>query len=448
MPLAVHQNYQKHNQVITKNKKTKNSNSQRPMKKLLLLLPILISLHAYAQPQPGDIFREYTWFVPDGIGNEPYLRVCGDGYYQDQTRKGQDLFGDNFVKDGWFTLKNSLDLKDAIKAEIVVEKMLCHDTSTGLGVKFNDGAFRYFQEASGIPAPQDEYTHHFYPITSIPLSDLKAGSEANKFRFTLNKTQRWGMPQNVVYGMVLRVYYKYTKPHTEASLVNLKNGDVLGETHNLDINAKGSVAKVEYIGNYEDLNMEGDGLYKQWHHYYFRGNLKGNIGTTTNGTAYTWNTQWLPDQDPSMQIAARVTDNNGVIYFTKSVDKIGIKRPYKVELGKPYDIPRRWATREREFTTTIDLKGDPMKAEKFMVVCKTWSPGYMNGVYLNDFLLMDRESCKYCYHEIRKEFDHPEWLTKMNFIKTGLTPLVRGKMTHGTEIQYPGFMFLVKYKAE
>jgi hypothetical protein len=137
-----------------------------------------------------------------------------------------------------------------------------------------------------------------------------------------------------------------------------------------------------------------------------------------------------------------------VIYFTKSVDNIGLKRLYKVELGKPYDIPRRWATREREFTTTFDLKGDPNKAEKFMVVCKTWSPGYMNGLYLNDFLLMDRESCKYCYHEIRKEFEHPEWLTRMNFIKTGLTPLVRGKMTHGTEIQYPGFMFLVKYKPE
>lgn len=61
---------------------------------------------------------------------------------------------------------------------------------------------------------------------------------------------------------------------------------------------------------------------------------------------------------------------------------------------------------------------------------------------------MDRESCKYCFHIIDKVIEHPEWLQNMNEIKTGHTPLVKGKMTHGTEIQYPGFMVLVKYKPE
>jgi hypothetical protein len=67
---------------------------------------------------------------------------------------------------------------------------------------------------------------------------------------------------------------------------------------------------------------------------------------------------------------------------------------------------------------------------------------------LNNWLLLDRESCKYCFHIIDKVIEHPEWLQGMNEIKTGHTPLVKGKMTHGTEIQYPGFMILVKYKAE
>jgi hypothetical protein len=36
----------------------------------------------------------------------------------------------------------------------------------------------------------------------------------------------------------------------------------------------------------------------------------------------------------------------------------------------------------------------------------------------------------------------------MNGLKTGKTPFYHGKMQHGTEIQYPGFMVLVKYKKE
>jgi hypothetical protein len=415
------------------------------------LLPFLLlfACSVFAQPKPTDIFREYSWTTPKPSkpGQEPYLRVNGDGYYEDQTRKGQSLFNEGFVVDGWLTLPQNIDLKDAIKAEIVVEKMLCHDGSTGLAVKFNDGKFYEFPEAAGIPAPQAEYLHHIYPVKEIPLTDLKSGENANKFRFTINSKQRWGMPQNMVYGMVIRVYYKSSKAHTDASISSIKNGDVLGEKVDLKIQAKGSVSKVEYIGLYEDLNLEGDGIYEQWHYKYFKGDLTGNMGNSKDGNL-TWNTEWLPEQAKPMQIAARVTDENGVIYMTNAIENLGLKRPYKVELCKPYDQPRRWATREREFSSAFDLKGNANNAEKFRVVATTWSPGYMNGVYLNNWLLLDRESCKYCFHIIDKVIEHPEWLQGMNEIKTGHTPLVKGKMTHGTEIQYPGFMILVKYKAE
>lgn len=171
------------------------------------------------------------------------------------------------------------------------------------------------------------------------------------------------------------------------------------------------------------------------------------IGSSTNGS-FTWNTEWVPEQAKPIQLAARVTDNNGLIYMTKAVDKLTLKRPYKVELCKPYDVPRRWATREREFQTAFDIKGNINNTEKFRIVATTWSPGYLNGIYLNDWLLLDRESCKYCFHIIDKVFDHPEWLQNMNAIKTGYTPLIKGKMSHGTEIQYPGVMVLVKYKPE
>ncbi len=420
------------------------------MKKILFsILLIFIFSKTFTQPKPTDVFREYSWATPESKvpGQEKYVRVCGDGFYEDATRKGNNLFNEGFVKDGWFTLPQNIDLKDAIKAEILVERMLCHDGSTGLAVKFNEGQWRAFPDADSIPKPQSEYLYHYYPIVPIPLTELKTGENANRFRFTINKTQRWGMPQNMVYGMVVRIYYKNSVLPYTVEISSHKSGDIIGENTTLKVPMNNRIAKVEYIGLMDNINYEGDGKYYQWHYNYHRGELVNHIGTATAGE-YNWNTEWIPDQTKPVSLAARITDQNGLIYMTKAVENLSLKRPYKVELCKPFSQPRRWATREMEYTEMFDVKGNPKNVEKFQIAAVTWSPGYMNGVYLNDFLLMDRESCKYCYHLIKKEYDHPEFLSTMNGLKTGKTPLVGGKMTHGTEIQYPGFMVLVKYKPE
>jgi hypothetical protein len=417
--------------------------------KTLLFFGLLFPSLVIAQTQSGQIFREYSWAVPKGIGQEVYVRVCGDGYYGDQTRSGVELFNEGFVRDGWFTLPQPLDLQQATRAELVVEKMLCHDGSTGLAVKFNEGGWHVLPEASNIPQPQADHLHHLNLTIPLPLADLKSNGP-NRFRFTINQTQRWGMPQNMVYGLVLRVYYQPGKAHAEGQISSIKAGDVLGEKVVLQVKNTGKlpIEKVEYLGLYEGLNLEGDGLYRQWHYHYHRGELHDHLGTSAKNEPFVWQTEWLPDQREKMQILARVTDTNGLVFITEAVDGLTFNRNYSVELAQPYDIPKRWATREREFTVGLDLKGTIADAEKFMLVAKTWSPAYLNGLYLNDYLLMAREACHYCYHVIRLESTEVQHLKSMNFLKTGLTPLVKGKMVHGTEIQYPGFMLLVKYRTK
>lgn len=416
------------------------------MKKLLSW--ILLSLFAcsvFTQPRPGDVFREYSWAMPGNGQSESFLRVCGDGDYSEPTSDEWNFFPEGFVEKGWLSLNEELDLEDAIRAEVVVERMLCHDGSTGLAVKFNEGKWHPFPDADSIPQPQSEYLYHYYPIVQIPLSELKSGPDSNRFRFTLNQGQRFGMPQNMVYGMVLRIYYKDTKPHIRAEISGISDGDKLGEEVVLNVKTRSGFSRVEYIGLMDNLNFEGDGVYYQWHYNYHRGELVNHIGSTETGEI-SWNTEWVPDQARAMQIAARVTDKNGVIHMTPAVEDLHFDRDFTVELCKPYNIPRRWATRESEFVSGFDVKGDLSKAESFLVSAVTWSPGYLNGVYLNDFLILDRESCKYCYHIIRIESHETAFLSGMNSIKTGKTPFYNGKMVHGTEIQYPGFMVLVRYK--
>lgn len=410
---------------------------------------VLISLlgGAFAQPVPGDVFREYAWAMPGNGQSESFLRVCGDGDYHEPTSDEWNFFPEGFVDKGWLTLPQELDLEDAIRAEVVVERMLCHDGTTGLAVKFNEGNWYNLPDADSIPQPQSEYLYHYYPIVQIPLSELKSGPDSNHFRFTLNPGQRFGMPQNMVYGMVLRIYYKDSKPHCKAEISSISRGDKLGAETILKVKARGKFSKVDYLGLMDNLNYEGDGVYYQWHYNYHRGELVNHIGSTETGD-FTWNTEWIPDQTKPMQIAARVRDESGIIYMTQAIEDLRFERDFQVELCKPYNIPRRWATRESEFVAGFDVKGDLSKAESFLVSAVTWSPGYLNGVYINDFLIMDREACKYCYHIIRREYNETAFLSTMNSVKTGKTPLYNGKMVHGTEIQYPGFMVLVRYKAE
>lgn len=407
----------------------------------------LLILGVNAQPKSGDVFKEYSWATPGGTQSEAFLRVCGDGFYQDATNRGEDIFPAGFIKDGWFTLPQNIDLEGAIRAEVLVERMLCHDGTTGLAVKFNEGNWHAFPDAANIPQPQSEYLYHYYPIVNLSLAELKSGENTNKFRFTVNDMQRFGMPQNMVYGLVVRIYYNNSKPHADAEISTIKNGDTVGEKVSLNVSSKSDFTKVEYIGLLDNVNYEGDGTYYQWHYNYHRGELANHIGTSLTGEL-TWDTEWVPDQTKPMKIAARVTNKDGIIYLTKAVENLHLKRSFTVELCKPYNLPRRWATREMEFVEGFDVKGDLERVEKFLVTAVTWSPGYLNGVYLNDFLIIDRESCKYCYHIIRREFTEKAYLSSMNGLKTGKTPYYYGKMQHGTEIQYPGFMVLVKYKKD
>jgi hypothetical protein len=292
-------------------------------------------------------------------------------------------------------LPQNIDLKDAVRAEVLIERMLCHDGTTGLAVKFNDGDWHTLPDAANIPQPQSEYLYYYYPVVSLPLNNFKSGENANKFRFTVNDGQRFGMLQNVVYGMIVRVYYKDSKSHAEAEISTLKDGDFLGKKVLLNVKSKSVLKKVEYLGLMEDINYEGDGNYYQWHYNYHRGELQNHIETSANGE-FTWNTEWVPDQTTPIQITARVTNADGVIYITEAIENLQLKRNFKVELCKPCNIPKRWATREMEFVKAFDVKGDLTKIEKYMVTAVTWSPGYLNGLYLNDFLILDRESCKYC----------------------------------------------------
>lgn len=162
-------------------------------------------------PQPDDVFREYLWTNADGDAGGA-LRVGGRAGYGG----------------GPIALPHQFDLEHAIRAEVVLEKLLCHDGTRGLEISFNNHAWIAVPEASGIPEPQWEYMHCTYPVASVPLEQLKPG-DGNEVRLRVSDEHPWNWPQNLIYGVHVRIYYDAAKKeHPTGRLISPKAGTALG----------------------------------------------------------------------------------------------------------------------------------------------------------------------------------------------------------------------------
>ncbi|WKN43625.1 hypothetical protein [Tunicatimonas pelagia] len=410
---------------------------------LLSLLLLSFSGEVIAQPQPGDVFREYHWLPSQVVEGESFLRVGGKldytintGHFPAETHQG-----------GFIPLPQSIDLKDAVKAEVVVEKVLSHEGTRGLAIQVNEGDWLTLPEADSIPTPAYDYMHHFNPTVEMPLDYLKEGKE-NTFRFKVDSTQNWGWPQNLLYGVTFRIYYNQASPFAaEPSPVQATPSEN-GLRFSLNVENQEEIKQVDYIGYYEDADWEGNGQYRQWHAHLHRGQLICHIGSSSSAPfTVDWNTNWLPNQPEPMQVYARITTKDGLIYATSALESLELPmRDFSVELYKPQDVPAQWVTRSGEFSETISISEDIQQATDYQLIWISWSPCYSNGILFNDHLVYSREDP--CYdamlHVITQEDTHVLQAGK-NTITTLKTPLFQGQMVHGMEVQWPGIMVKVRF---
>ncbi len=418
------------------------------MNKQWLVIAIILLLHQNleAQPVPGDVFREYRWFHEKGDAGQA-IRVGGK-----QGQYHPDRGSVHGYINAPFTWPFEIDLNEAVKAEIVLEKVLCHDGTTGLAIQINDSDWFYVPEAAHIPAPRAMYQHHTYPVVRVPVSAFKSGS-GNSFRLRVDQKHSWNWPQNLINGVHIRIYYDpKTKPHPTGAVTSLQAGDTLENNVELTVDTQSpnsTISQVDYVGLYKDVNLEGDGVYRQWHYLYFHGQLKHHIGSATEAPfTFQWDTSWIPDQTESMHIAARITDSTGLTCQTEAKTGLKLQRAGRsVELCQPYDIPKKWVTRSGEKTEYFDVQGNIQKAQAAQLVWSSWSPGYMRGISINDTQVFDREGPNYqtYYHRVTLN-DLSAFRAGRNKLTTGKTPKINGKMVHGMEVNWPGIMVLIQYQ--
>lgn len=415
--------------------------------RVLLMALVLMVLPAvgFSRPVPGDVFREYMWWNEKGDAGGS-LRVGGK-----QGEEHPDRGWAHDYINAAVILPQEFDLEHAIKAEVVIEKILCHDSTRGLAIEINSNPWIGIPEAEAIPYPQHDYQHHIYPVVSVPLSFLKSGS-GNQFRLRVSPESSWKWPQNLIYGVHFRVYYDPAKkPHPTGKITTLESGAKLGRSVRLEVEAgspAGKITQVDYLGHYEDVNYEGDGLYTQWHHHFFHGKIMNHIGSAQEAPwQIIWDTSWVPDQRQPMAIAARVIDSSGMILMTPAVTNLAFDRGgFSVELCKPYDIPKKWATRAGEKLERFNVSGDLKNAVAAQLVWSSWSPGYMRGISINGTKVFESEGPHYQYYFHRVAVSQVDvFKPGVNMLTTGKTPLIDGKMVHGMEVNWPGIMVLIQY---
>ena len=416
--------------------------------KQMKYIQLVIVLHwmvlgLFAQPAPGDVFRDYIWTMPNEKTHEPFLRVGGPFDYHKQPEK----FPKAVYHDGEIAFPGSIDMKNAIKAELVIEKMQCHDETKNLKIEFNSSGFMPVPEPDGIPVPQSDYLHHINSIMELPLEHIKPSG--NRFEMMLGEQHVDHWPQHLIYGIVLRIYYDNKPSELNGSiLVNTNNMITENTKMRFQPEMPGNIEKVHFIGHYNGINYEGNGNYHRWHYHYHHGEMSYHVGTAAGPSFEShWNTEWLPDQEQPITLAAWIQGVDGLIYFHPGTGNLMLDRNYSIKLYQPYDQPKNWVTRTEKHSEKIRIKENLDNAVAAKLIWRSWSPGYMNGLYINDFVVFTRKGPEYRYKTMCVETREMQFFqTGENIIATGMTPRYHGEKVHGMEVQWPGIMVLIKYK--
>ncbi len=365
----------------------------------VLLLIIIMAGSAAADPRPGDVYREYVVVMS---GGKDWRVTQPDSKHRTALPN----------------LPNSVlsinldDLKDAVRAEALIDRWGGHPGTTGKRIRFNGNAWLALPELTTTPAGHEPqcYMSEDNPVIEVPLSHLRQGDNTLEGISGGQTCYDFGFGQWGWYGMILRVYYPSSKshpsgkphpsgkshpsgkPHPVGRIVAPASGATLGENPVITVRASGpaAITRVDVLAHYEGYDENGDGVYRDWHHNYHYADLSGHIGTAMSAPfRVTWNTHWIPDQPAkSIRLLARIRDNNGLWFVTQVVERLSLKRPgVSVKLYKPMDVPERfWVRANRKASSKIHIpeSDDLGRATEAIVHHRTWN-GYHERYQLNEW---------------------------------------------------------------
>jgi hypothetical protein len=350
----------------------------------------------------------------------------------------------------------TLDLAGATRAELSAEYWGGHIGTAGQRFRVNDHEWIDLPTLSGTPTEPQRFHRVLLGNNAapIPLAQLLNGE--NVFRFTAGKqvafNNDWGFYW--IYDFTARVFYDAAKkPHPTGEVITPKAGGTFDDVLRLEVNASspnGAVTRVEFIGEYDDFDWDGDGVWREWQYSTHHGVLQHHLGTVTSAPwRLKFDARWLPDQSQPIRVRARITDATGLTYLTPPIGNIVQKRTHRgVRMIKPDVVPERWASRagkESPKGSFVLKESDLADATFARLVLSTWS-GDVEDTSVHE-LRLNGERLASRFGEFHN-YDVDELEVPLARLKPGRNDisLFSTFMGHMFEINWPGPALLIEYK--
>ncbi|MBM3334749.1 hypothetical protein FJY63_08815 [Candidatus Sumerlaeota bacterium] len=411
----------------------------------VFLLWIAASSNSFAQPQPGDVFREFTFNY--GKSKATHFAELDPNC----PRKSQPDFA--MAKMAHMAPRPiTLDLDKAVRAELSVEYWGGHIGTSNQKFRVNDHEWIDLPQPEGTPSDPRCYHRTLLGNNAapIPLAHLRQG--ANVVRFTagpqIKYSFNWGFYW--IYDFTIRVYYDPSRPHPTGRISSPQPDATIGDKPVIAAEASspnGPVKRVDFIGLCDDFDWGGSGRFGQWQYQTEHGVMTHHIGVATSAPfQVVWQNERVPEQSQPIQIAAKITDASGMSCVTPAVGNLRLRREGRsVRMYRPSDVPEKFAARAGgKASCKIVVNDDLANARAARMVLSTWSASTdddsVHELRLNGQRLANRFGAFHNY-----SFDA---------LEVPLTLLRKGENDvtifsefdgHALEINWPGPVLLVEF---
>ena len=345
------------------------------------------------------------------------------------------------------------DLDKACGAEMAMKFWGGHIGTSNQVFKVNNGEKHSFPQPDTPGNPYCYYrTMLGNPAVPFDIKDLKNGE--NTFTFYCGDQICYGFnwPHYWIYFFKIRVYYNETKNLVKAHVVKETPTDTAYNQTGIQtiVSDSSQVMSVEYIGNYSDYDLDGDGKQKGWHYWLDLDGWHGGLGKRFL-PPYTlwWENNWLPEQEEPIQIVAKINLANGLCYITKPIEFKYLKQENsKVKLYQCNEIGEAFGVRVGQYRECkIELPDDPSKAVAAYLVFSSWSGESEDGkphiVGINGKILAESPG-------LLHDWSFNKIPVPIDYLKQGENRFFVYSDTDGHmfEINYPGPAILLRFNTE
>ena len=412
------------------------------MKLRLLVIPsclfYLFATGLSAQPEAGDVYREFKK-VPS---SRAWRIIDPDALHSEAI---------SLLPNPTINIVIS-DLEGAVKAEVEMDRWGGHAGTRDKRFRINNNDWigvperEKTKESMGVAC----YQYQDNPVVPIPLEHLVEGDNTleglcgGQGCFSLDYGQ-WGWN-----GIIIRIYYDSSKPHPTGQITYPQSGDTIEDYPLIQVSAESAnstVKSVDVIGYYDGIDVDGDGVYKEWQRKYNNTAIKSIIGTAEESPyELEWDTKYVPDQEPGeVKLLARIQDENGYFSVTDLVDNLTLQRnSVSVQMYKARYMPANFivsGNTSKNAYNDIDSVYSFDSITDVAVHVRSW-----NGLGAYFWINGNKSSVGGQSHAFsQKTID-----ISPDFLKYGPNKIMFKSTTsaHGIEVLWPGPIIIARYNLD